>query len=345
MRNCVFCLCLFVLSLISFSENDTHIIVSYNVENLFDTRHDSLKNDTVFLLDSYRHWTYERMKRKMGNLSRVISDIGSGEPPMLIALCEIENDWILKQWTRHSPLSKFRYSYIHRESNDPRGIDVALLYDSKRFTPLTKHFFSPSHFPTRDILYAKGTLTNQDTIHVFVIHAPSKTNLKNEKRRLTVMSILKHATDSIFHTNQKAKIIILGDMNETPNSTTLEQVLYARNPNATDINDSALYNLSYAPATSQAPASYCYKNTWEQLDQIIVSGALLDSSSSSFVHPPISVFSPSYLLRFNTNDLSFSPARTYNGKVYDKNGYSDHLPVYLRITIRPEKLAGNRKTH
>ena len=31
-------------------------VVSYNVENLFDCRHDTLKNDYEFLPDAMRHW-------------------------------------------------------------------------------------------------------------------------------------------------------------------------------------------------------------------------------------------------------------------------------------------------
>ena len=40
-------------------------IVSYNVENLFDCRHDTLKNDYEFLPDAMRHWNYTKYKKKL----------------------------------------------------------------------------------------------------------------------------------------------------------------------------------------------------------------------------------------------------------------------------------------
>ena len=48
-------------------------IVSYNVENLFDIHHDSLKNDREFLPDALRHWNYTRYKKKLTDMARVTS--------------------------------------------------------------------------------------------------------------------------------------------------------------------------------------------------------------------------------------------------------------------------------
>ena len=45
-------------------------IVELNTENLFDTRHDTLKNDYEFLPDSPRHWTRTKYWQKL-NLSLI----------------------------------------------------------------------------------------------------------------------------------------------------------------------------------------------------------------------------------------------------------------------------------
>lgn len=335
-------------NLLSCENDDKQIIVCYNVENLFDYQHDSLKNDYDFLPDGNRHWTYKRMKLKMGNISRVIADIGNGKAPMIIGLCEIENERVLKSLTRDSPLSKFNYNFIHEESRDPRGIDVALLYDKKKFRILDTQFLSPSSFPTRDILYAKGVLKNRDTLHVFLLHAPSQINKGHQQRREAVLTMIKRTSDSILRVNPKTNVIIMGDMNANPTSPEIEHTLHARHPQTdaqTKFSESALYNLSYHPMTMESPASYYYKGEWKQLDQIIVNGSLLDTTSSSFVEQRLTIFARPYMLRYNSGALTYTPARTYNGHKYLLNSYSDHLPVFIQLTIRNEKLAENGKTH
>lgn len=61
-------------------------IVSWNIENLFDTHHDSLKNDREFLPDAMRHWNYSRYKKKLADIARVITAVGEWNPPALVGL-------------------------------------------------------------------------------------------------------------------------------------------------------------------------------------------------------------------------------------------------------------------
>ena len=48
---------LFIFLLASLSMQAQLRIISYNVENLFDTKHDSLKLDEDFTHDGRYHWT------------------------------------------------------------------------------------------------------------------------------------------------------------------------------------------------------------------------------------------------------------------------------------------------
>ena len=50
--------------------------VELNCENLFDTKHDSLKNDYEFLPQSSYKWTPYRYWRKLANLSKAIVALG-----------------------------------------------------------------------------------------------------------------------------------------------------------------------------------------------------------------------------------------------------------------------------
>ena len=147
----------------------------YNVENLFDTRDDSLKIDEEFLPDSERHWDNHKMYQKINNIYRILMAIGEWKPPAIIGLCEIENRFVLNQLVYKTPLQNLDYKIIHYDSPDRRGIDVGLIYRSSVLqvdTSLTFPvvFAEDPDSKTRDILYVKGILGGVDTLHLFVNH-------------------------------------------------------------------------------------------------------------------------------------------------------------------------------
>ena len=147
-------------------------VMSWNVENLFDTHHDTLKNDNEFLPDAIRHWNYTKYKKKLADMARVITAVGEWNPPALVGLCEVENDSVLRDLTRRSPLKELSYRYVMTSSPDLRGIDVALLYQRDLFKLLSfRSIPIPSfkhHRPTRDLLHVSGLLLTGDTLDVIV---------------------------------------------------------------------------------------------------------------------------------------------------------------------------------
>ena len=287
--------------------------VSYNVENLFDCSHDTLKNDSAFLPTGTYHWTKARFYHKIHNLSQVICNIGTDStfflPPTLIGLQEVENDSCLIKLLRHLPYEHFPYRFLHYESPDRRGIDVALLYDSLLVTPLCHRPIAVAHDsisrPTRDILYASLLLCNIDTIHCFVCHLPSQLGgaAQTRHRRQQVIDIIREHTDSILLLNGDAQIILMGDFNSSPQQ-----------------NIPPLINLMYGLTTPIG--THKYQGRWEILDQIYVSPALLNHVRQAHI------FSPSWLLEADRQHLGTRPKRTFVGPRY-KGGYSDHLPVYV----------------
>ncbi len=172
----------FVLSLAAKAQGERFTIVELNVENLFDTEHDSLKNDLDFLPDSQQRWTRTRYWRKLNRLGQTIVACGRDSSVWaavdLVALCEVENDTVMRDLTRRSLLRTARYEYVVTDSPDERGIDVALLYSPFTFRLLGWRALRVPPIKdmraTRDVLYAKGELLWGDTLHVVVAHAPSR---------------------------------------------------------------------------------------------------------------------------------------------------------------------------
>ena len=324
-------------------DTTTFMVMSYNVENLFDCRHDTLKDDYDFLPDATRRWNYPKYKRKLDAIARVIMAVGGWTPPALIALCEVENDSVLHALTHYSALRTGDYRYILTQSDDPRGIDVALLYRRDLFKPIHRQSLrvnkpSPKSRQTRDILHVSGLLLNGDTLDVMVAHFPSRVGgaRLSAPYREKVARKIKATTDSLFRSRQRAQIIVMGDFNEYPNSSLVRKILEAEMPPALPphIHEQRLYHLfARRAATQKRTGSYKYRGAWQWLDHILVSGSLLRQDASLHTsETQANVCTQPFLL---TDDPAYGgrqPFRTYYGLKY-QGGYSDHLPVYASFTL------------
>ena len=125
----------FILTLFSLpSQGQTDFrVMSYNVENLFDTKDDPLTADNDFLPSGNRHWTSGRFYHKLQQLAKVITAAGEWSTPALIGLCEVENDSVLVRLLDFTPLRRQHYRYCMTHGQDTRGINVAFLYQRDKF--------------------------------------------------------------------------------------------------------------------------------------------------------------------------------------------------------------------
>ena len=149
----------------------------YNLENLFDTIHQEGVRDYEFTPEGTNRWTSERYKRKLENMSDVISQI-SGKGPAILGVSEVENQGVLNDLINMPKLKDLNYGIVHYDSPDARGIDVALLYMKNIFNLHGSKTFpvkleGEPDFKTRDILLATGDIDG-DIFHFMVAHWPSR---------------------------------------------------------------------------------------------------------------------------------------------------------------------------
>jgi predicted extracellular nuclease len=311
-------------------------IMFYNVENLFDYINDSLTLDDEFLPDGTRHWTINRYKQKLNNIYKVIVSAGGWEPPEIVGLCEIENKFVLEGLVNNTPLAKYNYNIIHKESPDQRGIDVALLYIENKFKILQTRFIQITHanisLKTRNILFVKGITSMKDTLNIFVNHWASRYSgqIESKKKRSIIASILRQQVDSIFNLKKKTNIIIMGDFNDEPLDKSILQILGSK-IDYSDIMPGELYNLSYVLWKNNNKGSCKYKGAWFMFDQFIVSASLLQKENQLYLQTTdIHLFCPDFLLEEDEMYFGLKPYRTYNGYQY-QGGFSDHLPIYIDL--------------
>ena len=301
-------------------------IVSYNVENLFHPKHDSVmidsmwveKDDWEWTTEGERRWSYTRYYRKVENIARVLTNIGEWDGIDIAGLQEVENALCVKRLCR--TLRSGEYDFVHYESPDPRGIDVALIYKKARIDTLRTKNLTPTlstregELITRDILYVCAQVDKKDTLHLFVCHLPSQRGgaAETEWKRTAVKKVLQGAVDSVLAIEPQAKIVIMGDFNGKPKEDLrgLRNRMIVERQNGTE------------PVESHG--THKYHGRWSCLDQFYTSPAL-DSLST------VRIYDAEWVQEPDEKYLGLRPKRTFNGFHYQQDGFSDHLPIVLMI--------------
>lgn len=314
---------------------DTLRVMFYNVENLFDCKDDTLKDDAEFLPKGAKKWSHYRYWKKQKAISRVIAAVGDRRMPALVGLCEVENDSVLSDLTKRSPLRTTGYDYVMTSSPDERGMDVALLYLPESFRLLSWREIRVNGLrrPTRNILHTSGILTTSDTLDVFVCHLPSRRGgiRQSAPSRKQAAHTLQLAIDSLLSIRSVPRIIIMGDFNDELKGAPLKETLHVVQPGEKypQENDQFLLDLLGA----EKDGSYFYQGKWELIDHLLVSPSLLNHENNIYTNASLAKIARfPFLLEHNPKYGLSQPFRTYLGGHY-LGGYSDHLPIVTDIII------------
>ena len=315
-------------------------IAFYNLENLFDTENDPLTYDDDRTPDGKDHWTEEIYQDKLKNMAKVMAEIGaevSGSAPTIIGVCETENRKVLEDLVNQETLVEQDYGIIQFDSPDRRGIDVALLYMKKLFTPThykakelliyddndkSKRVF------TRDQLVVSGVLDGEK-IHLIVNHWPSRSGgeKRSRSKRIKAAKLNRQIIDSIFSDDPYAKIITMGDLNDDPSNTSVKDHLNAKRKTS-ELGIKELYN-PMEDLAKQGYGSLAYRDSWNLFDQIIISTELTKKDFSSYRFYQAGIYNKTYLVNAHGRYKGY-PYRSFASGSYT-GGYSDHFPVYIYL--------------
>ena len=350
------------------SPGDSLSVMFWNVENFFDWRNDSTTvSDVEFSAAGERHWTWKRFQAKANAFAKALFWVEAeiGRLPDLVGLEEVENAFVLRQVLQKTALRKLDYKYVHYDSPDSRGIDVALLYRSSQLELLDSkpcHLFAADTvMATRDILLCvfrragppvmpdpdrasisffqeiPGHAGNDGIFAILVNHHPSKYGgaAESEPRRRIAVERLRFLADSLAAVGID-RIIAGGDFNDTPDNSVFKLLEPALLPMHGDLFRRGLGTIKY-------------DGKWDLIDHIYVSPAMMgpaDSSSGDVDRQTDGVGAPSararmqilripFLLTRDTVHSGEKPLRTYTGPRHT-GGVSDHLPVLLEVPFSIE---------
>jgi len=311
------------------SKTTDHTIAFYNLENLFDIHNDAKKHDGDFLPGSQKRWTKKRYELKLHKLGQVISKIGfnnTHRPPAIVGLAEIENKKVIKDLIQSSDLEDYDYGIVHYNSQDERGIDVALIYDQTIFTLENSKTYSVyleddigEQDYTRDILLVSG-MFQSERLHLIINHWPSRREgeLISYPKRIKAAEKVLEIINTIKTDHSNPKILVMGDFNDNPSNESVK--LLSKN--------GELYNpMETLVSYSRGSVSHNFK--WNLFDQILFSTNFFETEINKLKFDEANIFDENFLKQ-HKGKFKGQPFRTYAGKKY-KGGYSDHFPVYLQL--------------
>ena len=311
---------------------DVYSVAFYNLENLFDTINDPLKNDEDFLPTGSYKWTSSRYKTKLKHMAYVIGRLGvettGGIPPTIFGVSEIETRGVVEDLLKEAPLNKYPYKIAHVPSPDKRGIDVALVYRSDIFN-MDKFYArelwikdSYKNFATRNQLVVEGTLADEK-IAFLVNHWPSRGAVSRYREAAGALN--RSIIDSLRSTYKDIHCMTMGDFNDDPVDKSLTKSLGAVGYKKDLSEKNYLYNPMYN-MYKKGLGSLAYRDNWNLFDQIIMTKELAlkeDKSKLMYYKTEIANYE---MLKNKSGRYKGYPYRTYAGGNY-AGGYSDHFPV------------------
>lgn len=332
-----------------------HTVAFYNFENLYDTVDDIFTNDDEWTPNGAQHWTTEKYQKKLKNLARVLSEIGTPEnsnAPTLIGGAEIENRGVLEDLIKEPKLQSLDLGIIHFDSPDKRGIDVALLYQKKYFRPTSYSNIpliiykkeipqkeetevvddeievkkeSKNRVFTRDQLLVSGFLENEE-IHIIVNHWPSRSGGEKATSlfREAAGKLNRKIIDSLQRINPQAKVLTMGDFNDGPFNKSIKAGLGTKGVK-TEVSEFDVFN-PFEEFANKGLGTIAYRDSWNIFDQIIMTASFVKTDFSTFNFWKAGIFNRPYLIQ-NSGAYKGYPLRN----TLSEAGFSDHLPVYVYL--------------
>ena len=337
-------------------------LMSYNVENLFDTEHDAGKIDYEYLAIGNplkekgcketsapgrlrgcltTDWTPSRLELKLNQINRIVHE-GLGHLPGIMTLAEVENEAVVAKLAQKLGFDGYKAT----NGPDERGIDVAVMYDSKQGIVL-KHFeehqlMGPifEENPTRNILEAHFATPKGDLI-LFVNHWPSQNN--PVEHRIKAAEKLRELMEKRKEEFKHALVVASGDFNtiDSDKPHPFSDELLSRG-DIKDIfmnSDKEDINPDYQNIPAPKGTFYYRKNKeWNFLDRFFVVqktdslGLKIKVGSQKILAPFFAIKVIGGPSDHNGGELLGIPwAYNHNADHPELAGFSDHFPIVITL--------------
>lgn len=313
-------------------------VAFYNVENLFDTEDDPKIADEEFLPSGKYAWTEDKYKIKLANIAKVLSQLAK-DGPEFFGLVEIENATVVRDLLSQKALTEVaNYKFVHENSRDARGVDVAFCYNPAVFSYVAHKAFAPKftdkNKKSRDFLVVEGKVAGEQ-MYVIVNHWPSRREgqEKSEVFRVEEATHVRQVCDSVLKKNAKAHIIVMGDFNDDPENKSMSETMGAKST-VSEAAKSGFFNTMTNVLDPNSKGTLMYDGKWDLFDQFLLSSNLVNGKSKvQYLPNSADVFRPEWLT-VGFGKGKDNPKRSIFRDKFQDDGYSDHFPVQMFLQVK-----------
>ena len=324
-----------------------YFVAWWNVENLFSAEGDPQRIPWLAekLKGELKGWTQAVLDQKLAQLAKVISSMNGGRGPDLLGVCEIENKQVLEQLVAAlKPLGR-AYKVVHHDTSDQRGIDVAFLYDSARFSTKAKEVFSHTilrRTGTRDLFQASFyTKPKKNRLVVVGNHWPSRSGgqYESEPYRMLAGETLSYWLERIREvlksqpTDPEPSVLVMGDFNDEPFNRSLTEYALGQRVDrllkSKRADSPYLLNLTW-PLLGEGGGTFAFGGEANLLDQLLVNrGFFADESPWRVTENSVEIVRFPEMLDSRGGPRRFG--RPSDKDSFHPTGFSDHLPVACQV--------------
>ncbi len=325
-------------------------VMTFNVENLFDTSPDKDREDFTYLPLALKtkpeiiagcnmqkgfykkqclelDWNESVLAKKLQNIAEVVLSVDQGLGPDVLLLVEVENENVLNRLNSQY-LQKAGYTTaVLIEGPDERGIDTAVLsrlplvgkpqlhkIPYKGQNPEDQKWMNRS----RGILEVVLKTPAGPNLTTFTTHFPSQRNPRYWREQ-SVMYMKEK-----LKTMQNEMFVFGGDLNISQDEEE-ETGFFEKHLGEVSL-------VAHQLGCQHCDGTYDFRNTWSFLDALVFSKSMSETGSAAYQFIPQSVD----VVKLTKNHIykGRSPKR-FDEKTGE--GISDHFPLYARIKLRSVK--------
>lgn len=318
---------------------DYHIAF-WNIENLFDIEGSPRRTEKLSraLGKSIIGWTQDLLDRKVSQLSSIIRQLNDSAGPDILGVCEVENDHVMGLLVDAlAPLNR-NYQFVHHNTDDQRGIDVAFIYDADLF--FVENVFDHvvmRRTATRDILQVNFLTTHSNNTQRFVVignHWPSRSggHLESEGYRIIAGETLSYFHQRIWEVHgNDTPVLAMGDFNDEPSDRSITQYALSVRSRKRVVLGNVPYFLNLMwQQMDEGVGSFFFDNHPNMLDQILVNENLLKTNTPMVVLPD-TIRINNFPEMVNTGNYPVPIPFGGMGKPVNLNGFSDHFPISVMV--------------
>jgi endonuclease/exonuclease/phosphatase family metal-dependent hydrolase len=196
------------------------VVAAYNVLNLFDDYDDPYHDD---------EGTPAKPRKQLEHLAASIRVLNAD----VITVEEVENRGVLERFVNVFMADMGYKEVVLVEGNDGRGIDVGVISRvpvgevvSHRHLTFPGADGSPHRF-NRDVLTVNVEPVDARPFQIWVVHLKSNSGGREESEpiRLAEAKEVRKLLDNELGKNPAARILVMGDFNDTPESRTISTIV------------------------------------------------------------------------------------------------------------------------